>query len=102
MKVLKANNDRLKAALSTRDDDIQAMLEYMEIKQNQYDNEQDQYDDEQLQMVKNYQKLTQFQKDLLYLTIGHPVSEIADMYQVSKTHIYETLKKIKIKLCQNQ
>lgn len=85
MKINKVNNDKLKLALQDRDIDIQNMIDYM----------QDiDIDDEQLEKVNKYMKLSQFQKDLLYLTTKHPVSQIANMYQVSTTHIYNTLKKI--------
>lgn len=87
MKVNKINNDKLKAALQNRDETIKNMYFYI--------NEEANLDDEQMIKVAKYIKLSQFQKDLLYLTTNYSVAEIADMYQVSTTHIYNTLKKIK-------
>ena len=51
--------------------------------------------------VLSYNTLSQFEKDLLYLVSQHPVSEVASLYSVSKTIIYNKLHLIQNKLSQN-
>lgn len=86
MRITKENNDKLKESLIERDITINATLEYAETLD---------LDDHQLYIIKKYTKLSQFQKDLLYLASFKSVSEIAELYCVSRSHIYNTLKKIK-------
>lgn len=58
------------------------------------------YSDEQIAMILSYNKLSQFEKDLLYLTSQRPVTEVAALYGVSKTIIYNKLHLIQNKLRQ--
>lgn len=54
--------------------------------------------DEELIRVNKYKKLSQFEKDLLYLISQHSVAEVANLYCCSRTHIYNNLKSIQKKL----
>lgn len=84
MKINKAyNNENLIAALAERDSVIQSMI-----------NDGD-YDDKQLEIINKYTHLSQFHKDLLYLTTRYKIKEICELYAVSHTHIYNNLKKIR-------
>lgn len=84
MKIKKAySNERLIAALKDRDSVIQSMI-----------NEGD-YDDRQLEIINRYTHLSQFHKDLLYLTTKYKIKDICELYAVSHTHIYNNVKKIK-------
>ena len=58
------------------------------------------YDDQQIARILSYNTLSQFEKDLLYLVSQHPVSEVASLYSVSKTIIYNKLHLIQNKLKQ--
>ena len=58
------------------------------------------YDDAQIARILSYNTLSQFEKDLLYLVSQHPVSEVASLYSVSKTIIYNKLHLIQNKLKQ--
>lgn len=51
-------------------------------------------DDEQVKAVKRYATLSQFEKDLLYLVSQYKVTEVAELYGVSKTVIYNKLKQL--------
>lgn len=52
------------------------------------------YDDEQLAVLSNISKLTQFQKDLLYLSSQMSVYDVADLYAVSASLLYSHLRDI--------
>ena len=56
------------------------------------------YDDKQISRILCYNTLSQFEKDLLYLVSQHPVTEVASLYGVSKTIIYNKLHLIQNKL----
>ena len=56
------------------------------------------YDDAQIARILCYNTLSQFEKDLLYLVSQHPVTEVASLYGVSKTIIYNKLHLIQNKL----
>ena len=56
------------------------------------------YDDSQIARILCYNTLSQFEKDLLYLVSQHPVTEVASLYGVSKTIIYNKLHLIQNKL----
>ena len=56
------------------------------------------YDDSQIDRILCYNTLSQFEKDLLYLVSQHPVTEVASLYGVSKTIIYNKLHLIQNKL----
>lgn len=56
------------------------------------------YDDQQIIRILSYNTLSQFEKDLLYLVSQHPVTEVASLYGVSKTIIYNKLHLIQNKL----
>lgn len=56
------------------------------------------YDDSQIARILCYNTLSQFEKDLLYLVSQHPVTEVAALYGVSKTIIYNKLHLIQNKL----
>ena len=56
------------------------------------------YDDQQIIRILSYNTLSQFEKDLLYLVSQHPVTEVAALYGVSKTIIYNKLHLIQNKL----
>ena len=58
------------------------------------------YSDEQIIRILSYNTLSQFEKDLLYLVSQHPVTEVAALYGVSKTIIYNKLHLIQNKLKQ--
>ena len=58
------------------------------------------YDDAQITRILCYNTLSQFEKDLLYLVSQHPVTEVAALYGVSKTIIYNKLHLIQNKLKQ--
>ena len=58
------------------------------------------YDDKQISRILCYNTLSQFEKDLLYLVSQHPVTEVASLYGVSKTIIYNKLHLIQNKLKQ--
>lgn len=84
MKIKKAySNERLIAALKDRDSVIQSMI-----------NEGD-YNDKELEILNKYTHLSQFHKDLLYLTTKYKIKDICELYAVSHTHIYNNLKKIR-------
>ena len=52
------------------------------------------YDDTQLMKINKYLRLSQFQKDLLYLCSIMKIKDVCELYKVSHTHIYNNLKKI--------
>lgn len=55
-------------------------------------------DDKELIRINKYKKLSQFEKDLLYLISQYSVAEVANLYCCSRTHIYNNLKSIQKKL----
>lgn len=86
-KIKKAySNEALVEALKDRD------TVYNSIKKeiNEYN-----YDDEELEVFKKFDNLTQFQKDLLYLSSTMGVYSVADLYGVSATLLYHHLREIK-------
>lgn len=83
MKIKTCNNEELKLLLSERDDVLQSAIEESDL------------DDSQLEKIKKYKNLEEWQKDILYLCSVMPAQKVADLYCVSKTHIYNILKKTK-------
>jgi uncharacterized protein YjcR len=84
IKIPKAyNNDNLLTALKDRDDIFKSMIE------------ENDFDDEQLKQLNKYLSLSQFHRDLLYLTSIMKIKDICELYAVSHTHIYNQIKKIK-------
>lgn len=81
MKIKTCNNAELKLLLSERDDVLLSA-------ESEYD-----LDDAQLDKIKKYKNLEEWQKDIFYLSSIMPVQKVADLYCVSKTHIYNILKK---------
>lgn len=55
-------------------------------------------DDDELLLVNKYKHLSQFERDLLYLSSQHKVSYVAALYNVSSSHIYNLLNEIRKKL----
>lgn len=82
MKYTTCDNETLKILLLDRDDVLQSAIEESDL------------DDIQLKKIKKYKQLEEWQKDVLYLCSIMPAQKVADLYCVSKTHIYNTLKKI--------
>lgn len=83
---IKYNNDKLIAALK---DSKEIYLDIMSVKG---------IDDEQLNKLNKFDKLPQFDKDLLLLTATKPIPEVAELYGISRQYVYKLLKKIKEKL----
>lgn len=80
------NNKELITKLKDRD----AIYNSIKDEINGYD-----YSDEQLKVLNNISKLTQFQKDLLYLSSQESVYDIArDLYKVSPSLLYKELRNI--------
>lgn len=52
------------------------------------------YDDKQQRRIKRIKSLTQFQKDLLYLSSQMSVYKVAELYGVSARYLYNHLKLI--------
>lgn len=82
MKIKTCNNEELKLLLLDRDEVLQSAMSEADL------------DDASLQKIKRYKKLDEWQQDILYLSAILPVQKVADLYAVSKTHIYNVLKKI--------
>lgn len=80
------NNDKLIAAL---DGSKEIYLDIMTVKG---------IDDNQLNKLNKFDKLPQFDKDLLLLTATKPIPEVAELYGISRQYVYKLLKKIKEKL----
>ena len=55
-------------------------------------------DDNQLNKLNRFNKLSQFDKDLMLLTATKPIPEVAELYGISRQYVYKLLKKIKLKL----
>lgn len=55
-------------------------------------------DDDELLLVNKFKNLSQFERDLLYLSSQHKISFVADLYNVSSSHIYNLLNEIRKKL----
>lgn len=55
-------------------------------------------DDEQLAKIQKFNNLTQFEKDLMYLTCTMKAVDVAKLYGVSRQYIYKVLNQIKQKL----
>lgn len=55
-------------------------------------------DDKQLNKLNKFDKLPQFDKDLMLLTATRPIPEVAELYGISRQYVYKLLKKIKEKL----
>lgn len=85
-KVLKNyNNEKLLEALKDRDDIFNSIKDEIT---------EFNYTDEQLKIFDNLNKLTQFQKDLLYLSSTMSVYKISDLYGVSPSLLYRYLRSI--------
>lgn len=54
------------------------------------------YNDEELKILDNLEKLTQFERDLLYLSSKMSVYDVADLYGVSPSLLYRNLRNIQI------
>jgi predicted DNA-binding protein YlxM (UPF0122 family) len=80
------NNDILKAALHDQKEIVKTILETYDLS------------DEELDKVLKYNSLPQLDKDIIFLTSQMPVSDVANLYGVSRQYIYKLLKKIKSKL----
>lgn len=80
------NNDKLIAALK---DSKEIYADIMTVKG---------IDDDQLNKLNKFDKLPQFDKDLLLLTATKPIPEVAELYGISRQYVYKLLKKIKEKL----
>lgn len=80
------NNDKLIAAL---DGSKEIYLDIISVKG---------IDDDQLNKLNKFDKLPQFDKDLLLLTATKPIPEVAELYGISRQYVYKLLKKIKEKL----
>ena len=76
------NNDVLKVALKDSKEIINTIL-----------NDND-FDDEQLHKVLKYNNLPQLYKDVIFLTSQYSISDVAQMYNVSRQYIYKILNKI--------
>lgn len=88
MKVDKAySNQALIEALKDRDEIYEALLEKC--------SDGNLYDDKEQIRINKIKSLTQFQKDLLYLSSKMSVYEIAPLYSVSARYLYNHLKIIK-------
>lgn len=83
------NNTELIEALKDRSDIYQSLVDEIPTQD---------YDDAQIAQILCYNTLSQFEKDLLYLVSQHPVTEVASLYGVSKTIIYNKLHLIQNKL----
>lgn len=79
-------NDVLKAALQDSKTIYKSMKESFD------------FDDEQLKVLEVFENLSQFDKDLIYLSSVYPVSEIANMYNVTRQYIYKLLHKVQDKI----
>lgn len=79
-------NDVLKAALHESKTIYKSMKESFD------------FDDEQLKVLEVFENLSQFDKDLIYLSSVYPVSEIANMYNVTRQYIYKLLHKVQDKI----
>lgn len=55
-------------------------------------------DDEELERINKFKHLSQFERDLIYLTSQHNIETVARLYCVSKSHIYNLLNITKEKL----
>ena len=80
-----SQNDVVKAALSEEKSIINSLTDF-------------DLDDEQLRKVLIYKSLPQLDKDIIFLTSQYSVSDIAQMYNVSRQYIYKLLNKINAKL----
>lgn len=87
------NNEALVAALADRDKIYASITSEIDIYR---------YSDEQLKILENLEKLTQFQKDLLYLSSKMSVCDIAPLYGVSASLIYRYLREIQKILHNNE
>lgn len=79
------NNENLINALSERDEVISG-LEYFSL------------DDEQVTMLTRFKQLSQFEKDIMYLSVTNTIPDVAELYGISRQYVYKLLKKIKLKL----
>lgn len=86
-KIIRCDNTRLKELLTNRD------IIYSAIYQEVTDPS-----DEDLRRLNNLKLLQPFEKDLLYLCSEYPVAKVAEIYCVSKKHIYNQLHNIQNKL----
>lgn len=87
MKVKKSPTEAIKELLRDRDEVYNSLL-----------NDTFDFDDEELKRIKKVKDLEKWEFDILYLSSKLPVREVADLYAVSNTHIYNILNKIQIKL----
>ena len=79
-------NDVLKAALRDSKTIYKSMKESFD------------FDDDQLKVLEVFENLSQFDRDLIYLSSVYPVSEIANMYNVTRQYIYKLLHKVQDKI----
>lgn len=55
-------------------------------------------DDEELERINKFKRLSQFEKDLIFLSSQYSIDTVAQLYCVSKSHIYNLLNITKEKL----
>lgn len=79
------SNEALVEALKERD----SVYESIKGEINGYD-----YSDEDLLVFEKFDNLTQFQKDLVYLSSKMSVYDVADLYGVSASLLYKHLREI--------
>ena len=79
------DNEKLKNALK----DSKAVIESL----NHYN-----CDDEELEKIQKFHKLTQLEKDIMYLSCIMSVVEVAELYGCSRQYIYKVLRQAKEKL----
>lgn len=87
MKIKRCNNSQLVHLLKDRNLTIENLKFTIE-----------NLDDSQLKTISNFNKLKEYEKDIMYLTALYPVSVIADLYAVSKTSVYKIIKRIQKKI----
>ena len=86
-KIERCNNDKLKELLRERDEIYQSVQ-----------SEPHNFSDSELDIFNRVSLLQPFERDLLYLSSKMPVKEIANVYVVSTTHLYNQLHNIQKKL----
>lgn len=80
------NNENLINALKDRDEVIEGLNYFGGL------------DDTQITMLARFKQLSQFEKDIMYLSAIKPIPEVAELYGISRQYVYKLLKKIKLKL----
>lgn len=80
------NNENLINALKDRDEVIEGLNYFGGL------------DDTQVTMLARFKQLSQFEKDIMYLSATKPIPEVAELYGISRQYVYKLLNKIKLKL----